>query len=88
MKRSALLAAAGFTVLTLTASVTTVTVPAQAQYREDCRERVEHAERHLYRMIERFGRRSPQAREARYELERARERCERRRHRDHHGWDR
>lgn len=97
MKWSAWLAGVGFAALAITSTVTTA-VPAQAQRWEDCGDRIRHAERHLDRMIERFGRHSSQAREARHDLERTREWCSRNRHRDryrdgdrrdrHDGWGR
>jgi hypothetical protein len=96
MKIAALFGCVGFAALLMTSAMTTVT-PAYAQRSEDCRDRVRHAERHLDRMIERFGRHSGPAREARDDLERTRDRCFRRDrhdrdggwdHRRHDGWDR
>lgn len=84
MKISALLAAVGFVALTITSSVTTIT-PAAAQRWQDCRDRIHGAERHLDRVIDRFGHRSPQARDARHDLERTRDWCYRNHRRD---WDR
>jgi hypothetical protein len=84
MKITALLAAAGFAALAISASVTTIT-PAQAQRWEDCRERIHDAQRHLDHMTDRFGFRSPQARDARHDLERTRDWCYNNHRRD---WDR
>jgi hypothetical protein len=81
MKLAALLGTVGFAALLMTSTVATI-APAQAQRWEDCRERIDHAERHLDRMIERFGRHSDAARGARYDLERTRDRCSR--DHDHH----
>jgi hypothetical protein len=84
MKITALLAAAGFAALTITASVTTITA-AEAQRWEDCRERIHDAQRHLDHVTDRFGFRSPQARDARHDLERTRDWCYQNHRRD---WDR
>ena len=87
MRMKALFGGVGFAALLLIGSL-----PAQSQPWDGggCYERIQHAERHLDRMIERFGRHSEAARSARYELESARDRC---RHHDHdwgdrhdHGW--
>jgi len=59
-------------------------VPAQAQRWEDCHDRIDHAQRHLDHMIDRYGYRSDAAREARRELEDTRDWCYRH-HRDR--WD-
>ena len=59
-------------------------VPAQAQRWEDCHDRIEHAQRHLDHMIDRYGFRSEAAREARHKLEDIRDWCYRH-HRD--SWD-
>ena len=84
MKFAALLGTVGFAALLMTSTIAT-TAPAEAQRYEDCRERIHHAERHLDRMIERFGRHSDAAREARHDLERTRDWC----HRNHRSdWDR
>jgi hypothetical protein len=81
MKLTTLLAGAA---LVLTSSIITV-VPAAAQRWEDCRERIYRAERHLDHMIDRYGNRSREAREARYDLERTRDWCYSHHRRD---WDR
>lgn len=79
MRMKALLGGVGFAALMLLGSA----APAQAQPWDrggGCYERIQHAERRLDRAIERFGRHSDAAREARRDLEDARDRC---RHRDH-----
>lgn len=91
MKFSVLFGTVGFAALLMTSTVVTI-APAQAQRWEDCRERIDHAERHLDRMIERFGRHSDAARDARHDLERTRDWCYRNhrsdwdRHDRHDGW--
>ncbi len=81
MRMKALFGGAGFAALLLLGSI-----PAQAQhYGGDCRDRIVRAERHLDRAIERFGRHSDRAREARRDLEDVRDRC---RHRDRDRYDR
>lgn len=86
MKFFALAGSIGFAALLLTSSI------AQAQPYgdrwESCRERIWSAERHLDRAIDRFGRRSWQARDARHDLERTRDFCANRWHRRDwdHGW--
>jgi len=82
MRMKALLGGAGFAALFLLCSVPTT---AQPWGGGDCRDRIERAERHLDRTIERWGRHSDAARDARHDLESIRDRC---RHRDHDGWDR
>ena len=92
MRMKALLGGVGFAALLL------VAIPlAQAQPWEGggCRDRIESAERHLDHAIDRFGRHSDAAREARHHLEDVRAQC--RRGHDHgwfdwheyheHGWD-
>ena len=78
MRMKALLGGVGFAALLLLGSA----APALAQPWDGggCYERIQHAERHLDRVIERFGSHSEAARDARRELEFARDRC---RHRDH-----
>jgi hypothetical protein len=78
MQMKALLGGAGFAALLLLGSV-----PAQSQYWNygGCAERLVHAERRLDRAIERWGRHSAAAREARSNLEDMRYRCR------HHGRD-
>ena len=49
----------------------------------DCRDRIERAERHLDHAIDRFGRHSDAARDARHDLENVRDWC---RHSHDHGW--
>ena len=82
MRLKALLGGVGFAALLLLGSM-----PATAQpwggY--NCRDRIERAERHLDRAIERFGRHSDHAREGRRDLEDVRDRC---RHRDHDRYNR
>jgi len=84
MKLATLFGGVGFAALLVTSTIATV-APAEAQRWEDCRERIHHAERHLDRMIERFGRRSEAARDARHDLERTRDWCYRNHRSD---WDR
>ncbi len=84
MKITALLAAAGLAAVAITSSLAPIT-PAEAQRWEDCRERIHSGERQLDRTIHRFGHRSPQARDARHNLERTRDWCYRNHRRD---WDR
>jgi hypothetical protein len=84
MKFTALFGTVGFAALLMTSTVVTIT-PAQAQRWEDCRDRIDHAERHLDRMIERFGRHSDAARGARRDLENTRDWCYRNHRSD---WDR
>ncbi len=57
--------------------------PVFAERWENCRYRIERAEARLDRAIDRFGRYSDAARDARHDLENARDWC--RRSRDH-GW--
>jgi len=75
MKIKALLGGAAVVALLLIGSSVVGSVPAQAQRWEDCHDRIRHAERHLDRMIERFGRHSDSARDARHDLERTRDWC-------------
>ena len=83
MRMKALLGGAGFAALLLLGSVPVTAQPWGGG--GDCRDRIAHAERHLDRTIERFGRHSDAAREARRDLEDVRDRC---RHHDHDRWDR
>lgn len=81
MRMKALLGGVGLAALLLMGSM-----PAQAQPwggGGDCRYRIERAEARLDRVIDRFGRHSDAARDARHDLENARDWC--RRGRDH-GW--
>ena len=83
MRMKALLGGVGFAALMLLGSA----APAQAQPWDrggGCYERIQHAERRLDRAIERWGRHSEAARDARRDLEDARDRCRRR----HDDWDR
>jgi len=81
MRLKWLLGGLGLAAVFLTAG----SAPAYAQRWEDCRDRIRHAEMHLDRMIERFGRHSGPARDARIDLERTRDWCYRHHRRD---WDR
>ena len=85
MRMKALLGGAGFAALLLLGSPL-----AQAQPwggGGDCRDRIEHAQRHLDRVIDRFGPHSDMAREARDELERVRSWCWRHEHDRWHDHD-
>ena len=84
MRIGALLGGVGVAALLLMGSTVVTSQPAQAQRWEDCRDRIDHAQRHLDRTIERFGRHSDAARDARHDLERTRDWCQRN-HRDR--WD-
>lgn len=88
MKISAYLGSISFVALLIASSMATIT-PAAAQHREGCRDRIHQAEWRLERAVERFGRRSGAAREARHHLERTRDRCSRdhRRDRDRDEYD-
>jgi hypothetical protein len=83
MRIKALLGGVGFAALLLLGSA----APAQAQPwgGGGCYERIQHAERRLDRAIERWGRHSEAARDARRDLENARDRC---RHRDRDRYNR
>ncbi len=74
----------------LAAALLMGSVPAQAQPwgGGGCYERISHAERRLDRAIERFGRHSDAAREARHHLNRVRDECRERRHDRHDRYDR
>ena len=78
MRMKALLGGVGFAALMLLGSA----APAQAQPwdRGGCYERIQHAERQLDRAIERWGRHSEAARDARRHLEDVRDSCRERRH--------
>jgi hypothetical protein len=65
----------GLAALLILGGPVVVSVPAQAQRWEDCHDRIDHAQRHLDHMIDRFGYRSEAAREARHELEDTRDWC-------------
>ncbi len=80
MKLRTLMGGLGFAALLLSAGVTT-TLPAAAQRYESCYDRIRHAERHLGRMVHRFGRHSREARQARRDLENVRDYCRRHDHR-------
>ena len=84
MRMKALLGGVGIAALLLMGSSVVSSTPAQAQRWEDCRDRIDHAQARLDRAIDRFGRHSEQARDARHDLERTRDWCERN-HRDQ--WD-
>ena len=84
MRVKALLGGVGFAALLLTGSAVSI-MPAQAQRWEDCRDQIRHAEYRLDRAIERWGRHSDAARDARHDLERIRDWCYSH-HRDR--WDR
>ena len=82
MRMKALLGGAGFAALFLLCSVP---VTAQPWGGGDCRDRIERAERHLDHAIDRYGRHSDAARDARHDLEDVRDWC---RHHDHDWFDR
>ena len=84
MRVKALLGGAGCAALLLFASAP---VTAQPYGGGDCRDRIERAERHLDRAIDRFGRHSEAARDARHDLENVRDWC-RHRHDRYDGHDR
>lgn len=93
MRVKALLGGLGLAALLLMGSTVVSSTPAQAQRWEDCRDRIDHAQGRLDRAIDRFGRGSYQAREARRDLERIRDWCYShnrdrwdRDWRDHHDW--
>ena len=62
-------------------------LPMRADWRDDCPQRIERAERRLHWAERRYGEHSPIAHERREQLERIRNRCRDYDHRDHHDHD-
>jgi hypothetical protein len=75
MQMKTFLGRASIAALFMLGSFAVTSVPVQAQRWEDCRERIDHAQNRLDRAIDRFGRHSDAAREARHDLERTRDWC-------------
>jgi len=73
MRMKALLGGAGIAALLLMGSAVTTGTPARAQRWEDCRARIDHAQARLDHAIDRWGRHSDAARNARHDLERIRD---------------
>ena len=75
MKIKALLGGAAVVALLLMGSSVVGSVPAQAQSWQDCRDRIDHAEKHLAHMKYRFGQDDDRTREAHDDVVRIRDWC-------------